>query len=539
MRHQRNRKLITAGIAAGLLCVLSFTSYSESVYNGQVGGVYNGQVGGLYYDQARNVYYDQAGNVYYTQDAYGPGSATGPGSQTTQIYQDTLKGLIDDSPSANFGPQVESIYLTESYYDEFSCYSESLDGAAFIYSNVQNDGLTDQSVYVDIPANVRYRMEKDGVEIPYQSKAYLTEHGSYRVQLEVVSNPDDPVSEQIVYRAVFNFRIAPRTKAKEPETQGYAPQEYTPIVPATEAVQEVMETEAETESSVEIFFEEEEEPEIEITIPEEPEEPEKKPELSFDPLDGFYTREFEDGTFFSANVRSGFPVNYAVETNCSGLPGGAESVRVLRDEEEYEMPEDGIFREAGDYELQIPTENGSYHYRFQIFSHPVKGPVSLYFPLGTEVKSVTGDDGEVGFVTDDSGRTHVELTLEGTYILRFTDENLQDYETEITVDLTPPEAWTEKFRKTVRIGYENSEEISHVVIRQGSEEYEQDILYQIDEPGTYSLDIYDLAGNCTNLTFTLKKGVNIASVISILLIIGILAGGAVFFWKVRNKAAIK
>ena len=470
---------------------------------------------------------------------YGPGMA--------DVYKDSLPGIIDDSPNGDFGPKVEVISLSERYYEEYECYSEGFSGAAFIYSNVSNDGMTDKSVYVDIPANVSYRLEKDGVEIPYVSKTYLSEHGSYRFQMEVVKNPDDPVSEQTVYRGVFNFRIATKTNPKttESNTSGSwisSSGILTPPVtmPETEPVPE------ETTAEAKIVFEEddgEEETEIKIepeTEPEQPEEPvEHSHELSYDMAGGFYTKTFEDGTFFSANVASGVPVNYAVEIDASGLPGGAESIRVLRDEEETEVPEDLIFRDAGDYEIQIPVESGSYNYNFMIFDHPVKGPLNIRFPEGTVMNSVTVDGEETGYLTDGNDRVYVELTREGTYVLEFTDDNLHSYETEITVDLTAPVVKAQKSGKQIVFSYDSEEEIDRVVISDGSSEYEQKIIREIREPGTYSIDFYDEAGNCSNLEVTLKKSVNAASVIAVLILIGIIAGGAVFFWRVRNKSVIK
>ena len=472
---------------------------------------------------------------------YGPGMA--------DVYKDSLPGIIDDSPNGDFGPKVEVISLSEKYYEEYECYSEGFSGAAFIYSNVSNDGMTDKSVYVDIPANVSYKLEKDGVEIPYESKTYLSEHGSYRFQMEVVKNPDDPVSEQTIYRGVFNFRIATKTNPKTTGT-GTSGSWLSPtnIITPPVTVPETEPVPAETTAEAKIVFEEDEEDEeTELKIeeetenaPEEPDVPEEHShELSYDTAGGFYTKTFEDGTFFSANVASGVPVNYAVEIDASGLPGGAESIRVLKDDEETEMPEDLIFREAGDYELQIPVESGSYYYSFMIFDHPVKGPLSIKFPEWTEMNSVTVDGEESGYLTDGNDRVYVDLTREGTYVLKFTDDNLQNYETEITVDLTAPVVKAQKSGKQIVFSYDSEDEIDHVVIRDGNSEYEQTIIREIREPGSYSIDFYDEAGNCSNLEVTLKKSVNAASVIAILILIGIIAGGVVFFWRVRNKAVIK
>ncbi len=488
---------------------------------------------------AEEILYGAAdGSIPYQRSA-GPGSS--------------VSGIIDDSQGAGSGPTVETVSLSEAYYDEFECYSESLGGAAVIYSNTGNNSITDKSVYVDIPANVSFRFEKDGVEMPYAPKAFLTERGSYRFQLTAVRDPDLPVSEQTLYKAVFNFRIAERTKpAKEqtaagtggitsyytfpseifgenrlPETAAAAPEPETAEIPP--------ETVPETEMSV-LTFEEETEPapsEQEVVIEE------TAPELSFDPLTGQYTKEFEDGSRFRASVASGMPVNSAVTVDADGVKGGADRVKVYRDDEEMEMPEDGVFTEPGEYELRIPTENGAYHYRFLIFTHPVQGPVSLHFPEGTLMDSITLSGEETGYLTDSDGRIHAELSLEGTYELIFTDACRQRYETVVVIDNTPPVVKASHTGKAVTLSYEDPSDIARVVVGTDGGEYEESVLYELREPGSYTLSFYDEAGNETRMDVTVRKSVNIASVIAVLLIIGILSAGVVFFWKVRNKAVIK
>ena len=467
-------------------------------------------------------------------------SASGPGVAS----RDSLTEIIDDTASGWTGPKVETITLTEAYYDEFECYSEGLNGAAYIYSNVGNNAITDKSVYVDIPANVTYTLEKDGVEIPYSSRSMLSGHGSYRFQLEAVKNPEDPVCDQVLYRAVFNFRIADRVKAApgnsgsymdEPFYNSPAQEQEITDVPyleeqtyAEEIPQEIQPAELEFTDDPEIQDED---------IQEESEE--SLPELSFNPLSGLYSKEFDDGTVFRANTASGMPVNFAVQLDCSGLENGRDDVKVFRDGEEMELPDDEMLSMAGDYELQIPDGAGVYYYRFRIFSHPVKGPVSISFPEGTELHSFTHDGADERAVADANGMVSAELTEEGMYVLQFTDENLQNYETIIVLDQTAPVVEAQQSGKSIVIKYENEDEIDYVTVHKGGKQHDEPIIYEIKEPGEYTVDFYDEAGNVTTLTFSLKRSVNIASVLAIILIIGILACGVFFFWKIRNKSVIK
>lgn len=67
--------------------------------------------------------------------------------------------LDGDSPLS--GPKIHEVSMGEKYHSEFELYENSIDGKYFIYSNVSNGGITDQPVYVEIPADVLCRAEKD------------------------------------------------------------------------------------------------------------------------------------------------------------------------------------------------------------------------------------------------------------------------------------------------------------------------------------------------------------------------------------------
>lgn len=100
--------------------------------------------------------------------------------------------------------------MSESYHEDFGIYEEGLGDKYFIYVNVANGGMTDQVVSLDIPENVRFTLEKDGVEIPYASGQALAERGSYMFYLTAVEDTSKPFSQQTVYQSTFRFRIQDR-----------------------------------------------------------------------------------------------------------------------------------------------------------------------------------------------------------------------------------------------------------------------------------------------------------------------------------------
>lgn len=125
--------------------------------------------------------------------------------------KETVSVIIEDNQQQT-GPSVEKVSLSETYYEEYEIFSESFADSYFFYTSAGNNSVTDKAVYVDIPAGLSYVLKKDGVEMGYQSRQKLSGTGTYVFKLSVVSNPEAPVSEQVVYEAVYNFRIQPKTK---------------------------------------------------------------------------------------------------------------------------------------------------------------------------------------------------------------------------------------------------------------------------------------------------------------------------------------
>lgn len=129
-------------------------------------------------------------------------TSNGPGASTGKLK-------VEDSGEQK-GPQVQEVTLRETYHADFLVYTESIEDRFFLYSNIGNNGMTDKPVYVDIPQNISYTVEKDGVPFSYTSKQQVGENGTYVFWFTVVKNPEAPLSEQVIYKTTFNFRIQPR-----------------------------------------------------------------------------------------------------------------------------------------------------------------------------------------------------------------------------------------------------------------------------------------------------------------------------------------
>jgi len=151
---------------------------------------------------------------------YGPGYVT---SKTeVEIVEETVASV----------PEVKKVDLKETYHELYDVYEESIAGEFFIYANVANGGLTHEPVVIDIPTNIIYTMEKDGVPHAYQSKTQIAPKGTYVLRLTAVANPERPFSEQSEYQSVFRFRIEDEPPVQETEAESLAADSAIVIAPA-------------------------------------------------------------------------------------------------------------------------------------------------------------------------------------------------------------------------------------------------------------------------------------------------------------------
>ena len=210
--------------------------------------------------------------------------------------QATGKAVVVEDNQSTKGPKMEDVSLQETYYSEYEIYSEGIAGQFFFYTNVPNNGITNQSVSIDIPANIYYTVQKDGIDIAYASKQTLSKMGTYVFRMTVVKNPEAPVSEQIVYNATYNFRIQPKPHKQENDSEYESVEEnieeFISELPISQIVEETQIVETQTEEIQEVLSQE---VQTDITS-----------KLSYDLNTGNYIQYFEDGYYLECSVFHSF-----------------------------------------------------------------------------------------------------------------------------------------------------------------------------------------------------------------------------------------
>lgn len=454
-------------------------------------------------------------------------SKSGPGMVNTELQETADPGFS--------GPSVNKVDLKESYHELYNLYEESIAGMFFLYSNVGNGSVTHESVTIDIPANVLYTVEKDGLPYEYVSKGYISQKGTYVIRLTACENPDMPMSEQIEYQSVFRFRIAdpPPTEAAE-EVQKAAeevPQlssesiwgsdeketEPQPKEEETEAVAadaEVKETEAVSEEPIGTGA---------MTL----EGFELNRSYTYVPEQGVYQTTLENGLVVTSNVPEGYIGSASVELS---IDENALAQAVLyKNDAAVEFINGSSIAEAGSYRLD--AAGSSFHFTVAEYVNSMD-----YYPApaGMKFTEVRVGDQLLNLKNDQM----LEMTEEGIYAIQMSGENGDILNVALVKDYTAPEASVNVGGGAASIQY-LSDDIAGVRLFKDKKLVEGFAGTSISEPGKYYLELTDGAGNVSSYNFTVKYQINMYGILAVVLMIGVIAGGVAFVMHTKKNMKIR
>lgn len=458
----------------------------------------------------------------------------------------TAAASVEEESQGETGPKIHDVTMGEKYHEEFGLYEQSLNNQYFLYSNVENGGITDQPVYVDIPADLIFTMEKDGVPMTYSSKQRVGENGTYVLRITAIYDKNVPLSEQEEYRSVFRFRIddkAPAAAAEEggnggaglPDGLGanWASVEEGDIIgPNGETAGSEGESEpaaGETESEAP---DGEAEPETleEETKPDETggaltEESKTTRVQTYDKTKNLYRIVFSNGFAFSSNVPENMITSSAVRLTLDK----DSSCQLYRGEEEVPWEADTVLTEYGQYRLV----SGEGEFRFEITNTYVNRS-EFKAPVGTEITGITFND-ETLRLTD---RYSFAMTEDGKYTISLTGEGGEQHRVILNRDTAPPEFTVAVERQKAAIIY-LADDMAAITLKKGGEEPKPFSSTVVTAPGRYVLTVTDRAGNESSQEFTLRYHLNAYAVTAILLIVAGIAGGVVFLTRKKRNLGVR
>ena len=447
------------------------------------------------------------------------------------------------------GPGIEDVTMSERFHADFGLYELSIRDKYFLYSNVSNGGVTDQPVYLEIPAGVDYTAEKDGVPFSYASRQTVSGRGTYVIRLTVVEDKNVPLSEQKEYRTVFRFRIDEKTpeaaaqaggEAGLPEGMGLLPDvipsgtretagsqtgeaseperpEETEETPAPEKIPETAKA-AETGASL---HGDDGEPEQTAAAGEQAGAVKRSQEYL--PDQSMYQVTLENGFTFLSNIPEGMAVTQAVEIR------SGEEYGLFLGEEELEWEASRQLRAFGQYRLV----SGDYEFDFEIINSYVNRD-SYTAPVGLRITKATfnGEGLDVG------NGSALAMTTDGSYELELEGQAGESFSLKLERDTQPPEVTVEVGRQSAAITYLANDINTITLSKNGKEPYEFTSA-EVTGPGKYVLTVTDRAGNVTVNEFTLRYHMNIYALTAILLCVAGIAAAVVMLVRKKENLTVR
>lgn len=429
------------------------------------------------------------------------------------------------------------VTLYEKYNQEYGLYEESMGDMFFFYSNVGNGSFSSKPVMLDIPENVNYELEKNGVVIPYLASQEIAEVGNYVLRLT-------GVYEATSYSATFRFTIrTPEIEQTEETAQTEPLADEQSVTDAEESLVIDENDEIDTEHIKESIEEQGnalESDENIIALAGASSASKTGFSQALDIVTQTYRLSMVNGTIVKSNVPSGAIVNNAVNIE---IPEGVTAT-VKKDGEEYEFA--GLnFEEPGFYKISfyessmtfsmVYAEEKDYPFiTFRIVDGPVNDISMFNSPRGMHITNVTVD-GE--YVFDRNAILESNLTADepeaeyldyywmkedGVYGFTLADDGDNiSYTVSITRDTQAP-TFNANIKNSVLSLEYLCDDIESYYLEKDGIPVESFSPLSIQGKGSYVYSIKDKAGNETTITFSLGNSINSASIVAVILIIVVL-----------------
>jgi hypothetical protein len=118
------------------------------------------------------------------------------------------------------------------------------------------------------------------------------------------------------------------------------------------------------------------------------------------------------------------------------------------------------------------------------------------------------------------------------------DEAGKTYTANFTIRQTAPTCTITETETGVRISYD-PDVVESLVLVNGKRQTTYSELTEVTKPGNYTLYLYDASGNVGTYSFRVKRQINVATIASILMVIGIIAAGVIFYRRTQKDTNLK
>lgn len=459
---------------------------------------------------------------------------------------ETIQGSSEISEESEM--KIEYIYsdIAEKSISAYGMYEEVLANQVVFYSNVSNGDIVDHAVTLELPKTVSVTFEKDGDKEDFTAGEDITAAGKY--SLTIMVNGSDLLggSDNEIYYGMFRFWIV------EPSTDEIGSEESSePILVPDNETSRDEETTADTPTAES----------DETTEPEKTAEAVNPDENGSSAGDGtsaniqlpktdkgnHITQYLTDGvihvftdndTEFTCNIPAGFMTTGSVQFDLSDL-GNARYIMTLNGQNLTGYEYQSALSEPGEYTLFIDDGDSSdpVQFSFTILGEYAGGLTQYSVPAGCSIESAKYNGSDIR-----PNGNSVDIGEEGEYSFKVTCGDLT-FKEQFTLDNTPPEFVVNGLDEdgkaengTVFIELSSDDISDYTVVRNGAS-YRKTL--ELSDPGSYTVTVYDRAGNSTSQSFEIVYHMDAMAVVTIILGGCIIVGGIVFFIITRKKFVIR
>ncbi len=527
---------------------------------------------------------DQVQNSGFTTQS--TESQTGLDSQSVSTpEQHTNKVSTGVDPTTGMKTVTTEGSLSEQYHSDYDTYELSINGKFFFYSNVGNGAITSKAVTLEMPANIFFTCEKDGVPYTAQSGKAITEKGTYVFTLTATETVVDTI---YIYTAVYRFRIADKVSGdntaedntsnglpydidEEPgllePAEPQQPEEQELLTPPDEefedegltpeeiaALQEALDEDNDVDESIADIMNED--GSINQSAIEElaqdmgtdglytTEGINRRTGLAsvYDYTSGYYKNTLRNSMSFYTDVPNGMITKREVTLRTSD----DLDFTIYKDGEPFEFDPEQKISEVGSYTVIPVAEDVVYYDAYQsetpTFSFRIIGQavndLSVYrAPEGFTITQIMVDGLEADSIKR-VGKDAALLREDGRYTITISNGD-RTIDTDFLLDRIRPRFYVSTEKNKAQLLFKSKDVKETVIYKDGKLISSGNIQTQIKQPGDYEVFAYDNAGNKGRSQFKVKYGFNKGAIVAIILVIGAIAGIISYMRYINSKVKVR
>ena len=529
---------------------------------------------------------DQVQNSNFTTQS--TESLTTPDNQSVNTPDQTSNKVSTGvDPTTGMKTVTTEASLSQQYHSDYDTYELSINGRFFFYSNVGNGDITSKAVTLEMPANIFFTCEKDGVPYSAQSGKAIKEKGTYVFNITATETVVDTI---YIYTAIYRFRIADKVagdntaddstsnglpydidvedgllEQTEPEPQQQ--DEISLISPPDEefedeglsaeeiaALQAALEEEGDVDESIGDIMNED--GSINQSVIDELTKDDGSDGLYtteginrrtglasvYDYTSGYYKNTLRNSMSFYTDVPNGMITKREVTLRTSD----DLNFTIYKDGQPFDFDPELAISEIGSYTVIPVAEDVIYYDAYQsetpTFSFRIIGDavndLSVYrAPEGFTISQIMVD----GLEADSIKRIGSDAALlreDGRYTITISNGD-RSIDTAFVLDRIRPRFYVSTEKNKAQFTFLSTDVKETVIYKDGKLISSGNIQSQVKQPGDYEVFAYDEAGNRGRSQFKVKYGFNKGAIVAIILIIGAIAGVYAYMRHINSKVKVR